>query len=69
VQKRKNIGRLPDASSRDGFDRQRTRGGLLSRGALLLPLLRLLDDAGAQPANATTNSKSTSERRRFIRPF
>jgi hypothetical protein len=62
---------VPDASSRAGFDKQRTRGGLLSRGALLLlpPPPLLLDDAGAQPASATTNSKSVSEPRRFMRSF
>jgi hypothetical protein len=67
AQKRKKRGRVPDASSRDGSDRHRTRGGALPRDAGLL-LLRL-DDEDAQPVSATRHSKNTSERRRFMRPF
>jgi hypothetical protein len=57
---------VPDALSRDGSDKQRTRGGVLSRGGLLL---RLLDDEEAQPANATNNSDNATAPRGFMRPF
>ncbi len=65
TQNRKKRGRLPDASSRAGSVRQRTRGVLL-----LLRDWPLVDDADAQPASATNSSRSTTERRRrFMRPF
>ena len=68
AQNRKKRGRLPDASSRDGSVKQRTRGELLSRDAL--PLRLLDDDADVQPASATNITSSASERRRrFMRPF
>src|SRR4030095_13091387 len=49
AQNRKTRGRVPDALSRDGSDKQRTRGGVLSRGGLLL---RLVDAREGQTGEA-----------------